>query len=442
MSTKTDTQTKKFFGTDGIRGEIGTKQIHPQDFFKLGWALGNMLCEQGQGDRKVCVGRDTRSSGHMLESAIVSGLTAAGVDVERLGVVPTPLVAQWTRTTDCDAGVMITASHNPATDNGVKFCNCAGEKIGDEQRNHISSLFSSTVVLTGQHKFGKTQDVSRQAADAYVEFIIKNCGEVIPELNKKKVVIDPGFGAASSLAKLIFDKIGFTVIMINNQDDGYNINQKSGSTDTYALAKAVIKQNADFGVAFDGDADRAVLVDAKGQLSDGDDMLLILAMSNPEVKKVVLTPMSNPGVVEKLKNNGKVVIPAKIGDQNIYHAMRQHDADLGAEPNGHIIIRGLNQSGDGILSALLALLVVCKSQKTLDQWRIEKFPQKLINLTYSTENEGLDLERNLQKRLSESSQITTMIRKSGTEPVVRVLLQGKPGQEAVVDEIEKQLMAL
>ncbi len=441
MSTKPGKQTI-FFGTDGIRGEIGTKQIHPQEFFKIGWAIGNMLRKQGCREAKVCIGRDTRSSGFMLESAITSGLTATGVDVELLGIVPTPLVAQWTKTTNCEAGIMITASHNPASDNGVKLFNCRGEKISDEQRHQILSWYASTVTLASQQKFGQVRNVSTQAADEYTQLIKHACGDATSELNGKSLIIDPGYGATSSLAKTVFEEAGFNVHMINHQYDGYNINQESGSTDTRALVDAVKTQNADFGVALDGDGDRAVLVDAKGQLCDGDDMLFILAITSPEVKKVVLTPMSNQGAIEKLKSNGKAVIPAKVGDQNIYHAMCQHDAKLGAEPNGHIIIRGLNQSGDGILSALQVLLAVCKSQKTLDQWRIARFPQKLINMTFKTEKEYQSLEKNLQKVLSETNQITSMVRKSGTEPVIRVLLQGKPGQERLVDEIEKQLEAL
>ena len=441
MSTKPGKQTN-FFGTDGIRGEIGTKHIHPQAFFKIGWALGKTLQEQGCREAKVCIGRDTRSSGYMLESAIISGLTATGVDVELLGVVPTPLVAQWAKTTNCEAGIMITASHNPASDNGVKLFNCRGEKISDEQRNQILSWYASTATLTSQQKFGQVSNVSAQAADEYTQMIKKACGDANSEVHGKSLIIDPGFGAASNLAKAVFEEVGFNVLMINHQYDGYNINQDSGSTDTRKLVDAVKTHNADFGVAFDGDGDRAVLVDAKGQLCDGDDMLFILAMTNPEIKKVVLTPMSNQGAIEKLKNNGKSVISAKVGDQNIYHAMCQHDAYLGAEPNGHIIIRGLNQSGDGILSALQVLLAVCKSHKTLDQWRITRFPQKLINMTFKTEKEYQSLEKNLQKVLSESNQITSMVRKSGTEPVIRILLQGKPGQERLVDEIERQLEAL
>ena len=427
------------FGTDGIRASIGQNHVDPQGMQAIGWAFGAVL-RQHVGRPRVCIATDTRASSAPLEFALISGLTAAGVDVHRLGIVPTAVVPFWIKDQQLDGGLMLTASHNLATDNGVKLFNADGRKIDSHQRDSLIDAIQHPCEINALTRFGQVYENHQAVAQAYIAYIAQCIVPYKTNLDMK-IVIDPGFGAASKIAEPIFQKLGFDVAMIHTDYDGYNINQASGSTHLDALRQEVIRQKADCGCAFDGDADRVILLDSKGREIDGDHMLFILAMTHQETRHVVITPMSNRGLVEALEKHDIKSIVAKVGDQNIEKAMRQEHASFGAEPNGHLIINGLNQSGDGILAAAKVLASVKQSGKRLEKW-IESFvkhPQVIVNLSYSTGQEQERLKDHINEVLKAKGNITSTVRQSGTEPVIRVLLQGHPGQEHLVTTLQRNL---
>jgi phosphoglucosamine mutase len=427
------------FGTDGIRAAIGENCVDPQGMQAIGWAFATVLRQHTDSPR-VCIATDTRASSAPLESALISGLTAAGVDVHRLGIVPTAVVPFWIKEQQLDGGLMLTASHNLATDNGVKLFNADGRKIESYQRDGLIVAMRQPCEIDAKTRFGQVYESHQLAVHAYTAYVTQCIASYKTNLDMK-IVIDPGFGAASKVAAPIFQKLGFDVSIIHAEYDGYNINRASGSTHPEILRQEVIRQKADCGCAFDGDADRVILVDSRGREIDGDHMLFILALTHQETRHVVITPMSNRGLVDALEKHDIKSIMAKVGDQNIEKAMRLEDASFGAEPNGHLIINGLNQSGDGILAAAKVLASVKQSGKSLEKWMesFVKHPQVIVNLPYTSGQEQARLKVHIDEVLKSKGNIISTVRQSGTEPVIRVLLQGHPGQEQMVTTLQKNL---
>ncbi|MEC8882951.1 MAG: phosphoglucosamine mutase [Pseudomonadota bacterium] len=432
--TKKQTEKQQLFGTDGIRGRLGQGLITPEAFLRLGFALGQLFTG------RVCLGYDGRASGEVLQHALISGLTASGVMVEILGVVPTPLVANWVKKNRLQAGIMITASHNDARDNGVKIFNSRGEKITQEQKLQLEEHLINNKQMISK-RMGSSKDCANEGKQAYIEHIGKALRS--NHLGGLKVVIDPAYGACSQIAKPLFESFGIEVKMIHDQADGYNINQNSGSTNPQRLQAAVLENGADMGVAFDGDGDRCVLVDNQGRILDGDNMLCIIANSALSSDRVVTTKMANPGLLSYFQQKRVGVVVTEVGDQHVYQAMQKHKINIGAEPNGHMIITPWCQGGDGPLSALMCMNESVMSARSLAEWHdsLVKFPQKLLALSYDCTEECQQLQDKVQTILSQAVGVKSNIRKSGTEPVLRVLLQAEPGEELLLDKLERQLIA-
>ena len=421
------------FGTDGIRGEFGQGIITPQEFLKLGFSLGQIFSQT------VCIGYDGRASGEILQHALVSGLMASGVNVELLGVVPTPLVSNWVKHSRLNLGIMITASHNSAKDNGIKLVNSDGEKIKKEQKKLLEEQY-----LNGKSKparlMGKCTDVSEVAIKKYTENISRALNS--HKLRGQRILIDPAFGACSKMIRTLFETFGMKVDMICDQLDGYNINQNSGTTNPKQLQKEVLRRGYELGVAFDGDGDRCILVDGKGRILDGDNMLYIMANSVKEIGQVVTTKMANLGLLEGLRKLGVDVICTDVGDQNVYEAMKKNNITIGSEPNGHMIMTPWCQGGDGPLSALMCINEVIKSGISFEKWndKLLKYPQKIVNIYYENPKQCQILEKKLNDNLLRFENVQYNIRKSGTEPLLRVLIRAGQGQEALLDKLEDHML--
>ena len=429
---KRQVEKLQLFGTDGIRGRLGQGLITPEAFLRLGYALGQLF------SGRVCLGYDGRASGEVLQHALISGLTASGVMVELLGVVPTPLVASWVKKSRLQAGIMITASHNDAKDNGVKIFNARGEKITQEQKLQLEEYLTSNKQIITK-RMGSCKDCTYEGKQAYIEHI--GLALRSNHLSGLKVVVDPAYGACSQIARPLFESFGIEVKMIHDQADGYNINQNSGSTYPQRLQTAVLENGADIGVAFDGDGDRCILIDNRGRILDGDNMLSIMANSALCSNQVVTTKMVNPGLLVYFKQKGIDVVVTEVGDQHVYQAMQKHRINIGAEPNGHMIITPWCQGGDGPLSALMCMNESVMSTRSLAEWHdsLVKYPQKLLALSYDSTEECQQLQDKVQTILSQANGVKSNIRKSGTEPVLRVLLQSEPGKELLLDKLESQI---
>ena len=420
----------EFFGTDGIRGEVGKSPITADFLLKVGWAVGSVLRESG--DASVIIGKDTRVSGYLFESALEAGFLSAGVNVGMLGPMPSPAIAYLTQAFGATAGVVISASHNHFQDNGVKFFSSKGVKLSDEIQKAIEEKISSTMVSVDSASIGKAKRYG-QAVGRYIEFckstFDKNCN-----LSDLKIVIDCANGATYHIAEDVFTELGATVVMINNQPDGYNINRECGATDTKHLQQEVLDQNADLGIAFDGDGDRLIMVDHKGEKVDGDQLVFIIAdawKKNGSLKSniVVGTKMTNLGIRDAFSDLGISFIEAEVGDRHVMDQLINNNAVLGGEGSGHIICLNKSTSGDGIIAALQVLEVLCKSEQSLYNLKknMNKYPQVLINIKTETEvnlinNERLsDAVKVIESKLSDKGRV--LIRKSGTEPLIRVMVE-------------------
>ena len=420
----------EFFGTDGIRGEVGKAPITADFLLKVGWAVGSVLRESG--DASVIIGKDTRVSGYLFESALEAGFLSAGVNVGMLGPMPSPAIAYLTQAFGATAGVVISASHNPFQDNGVKFFSSKGVKLSDEIQKAIEEKISSTMVSVDSASIGKAKRYG-QAVGRYIEFckstFDKNCN-----LSDLKIVIDCANGATYHIAEDVFTELGASVMMINNQPDGYNINRECGATDTKHLQQEVLDQNADLGIAFDGDGDRLIMVDHKGDKVDGDELVFIIAdawKKNGSLKSniVVGTKMTNLGIRDAFSDLGISFIEAEVGDRHVMDQLINNNAVLGGEGSGHIICLNKSTSGDGIIAALQVLEVLCKSEQSLYSLKknMNKYPQVLINIKTETEvnlinNERLsDAVKVIESKLSDKGRV--LIRKSGTEPLIRVMVE-------------------
>jgi phosphoglucosamine mutase len=421
---------KKYFGTDGIRGKVGEYPITADFLLKLGWATGKVFADEGHGF--VLVGKDTRISGYMFESALEAGLASAGVDTHLLGPMPTPGIAYLTRTLRAKAGIVISASHNPYYDNGIKFFSVQGTKLPDELEHKIEKYLDMPLTTVQSAKLGKAKRLE-DAAGRYIEF----CKSTIPswfDFKGMKIVVDCAHGSAYHIAPHVFSEIGAEVITIGTDPDGLNINKNCGATEPAELAATVLEHKADFGIALDGDGDRLIMVDHRGVIVDGDELIYIIAKSRQEQNQlsgpVVGTLMSNLGMEHALKKLDIQLLRGNVGDRYVMELLNQHNGILGGEGSGHIICLDRTTTGDGIVAALQVMAEILSSGKSLADLKsgMEKYPQVLINVRVD-KKVNLDALESVQKavkmieeRLGNSGRV--LLRASGTEPLVRVMVEG------------------
>ena len=423
---------KRYFGTDGIRGKVGQTPITPDFMLKLGWAAGKVFT-QGGNRRKILIGKDTRISGYMFEAALEAGLTAAGVDINLTGPMPTPAIAYLTRTLRAQAGIVISASHNSFEDNGIKFFSDNGTKLPDEVELAIEAELSKALTTVAPKFLGKASRID-DARGRYIEFCKSTVGSRLT-LSGLKVVVDCANGATYDIAPAVLCELGADVVSIGTDPNGLNINDKIGSTSPAALKEKVLEVGADLGVALDGDGDRSIMVDHEGNVVDGDEMLFVIACErrrrNIEFGGVVGTKMSNLGMELAL---AKLEVPfarTAVGDRFVLREMQQRGWQLGGESSGHIICRDITTTGDGIVSALQALTAVALTDKPLMELRsvMQKFPQTMINVrlgqnpNVSASQSVRDAVSGVEAKLQGRGRV--LLRPSGTEPVLRVMVEGE-----------------
>ena len=437
--------SRKYFGTDGVRGKVGEMPITPDFVMKLGWAAGKVLAKQGS--KKVLIGKDTRISGYMLEAALEAGLSAAGLKPVLLGPMPTPAVAYLTRTFRAEAGVVISASHNPYYDNGIKFFSTSGTKLPDDIESAIEDAMDEEIRCVESAQLGKASRID-DAPGRYIEF----CKSTFPSelsLDGLKIVVDCANGATYHIAPSVFRELGAEVITMGCSPDGLNINDKVGSTAPKALVERVLQEQADLGIAFDGDGDRLIMVDHTGYEVDGDELLYIIARDLQQqgtlVGGVVGTLMTNFGLEVALSKLDIPLLRAKVGDRYVMELLQEKGWRLGGENSGHIICLDQTTTGDGIVAALQVLKAASRADKTLFELRqdINKFPQVLINVRFAGEQDPLLSEkvqqavRNVEASLGKTGRV--LLRKSGTEPLIRVMVEGEV--ETVVREHAEKIAA-
>lgn len=428
--------SRKYFGTDGVRGKVGEFPITPDFAMKLGWAAGTVLASTGT--KEVLIGKDTRSSGYMLESAMEAGFSAAGVNVALIGPMPTPAVAYLASTFRADAGVVISASHNPFYDNGIKFFSNTGTKLNDAQELEIEALLEkalnqNAMQCVASEKLGKVRRID-DAAGRYIEF----CKGTFPNhlsLAGLKIVVDSAHGAAYHIAPNVYRELGAEVISINDKPNGININDHCGATHLDSLQTAVMVHEADLGIALDGDADRVMFVDHNGHVVDGDEILFILAQaahSKGEMTGgVVGTLMSNLGLELALKQMDIPFVRAKVGDRYVVEQLKATGWQLGGEGSGHILSLQHASTGDGIVASLQVLKAVLESQKSLSEIKagMTKLPQVLINVSLATADaDSILATSSVQQAVIKAEEFLgdqgrVLLRKSGTEPLIRVMVE-------------------
>ena len=432
-----------YFGTDGIRGKFGQMPITPEFALKLGFAAGKVLKRNSPKNKPIVVmGKDTRLSGYILEAALQAGLNAAGVYVHLLGPLPTPAIAHLTRALHAHAGIVISASHNPYFDNGIKFFSGEGKKLPDALQNEINQELEKDLVIDDTANLGKSVRV-KDANGRYIEF----CKSTFPyhfDLSNLKIVVDCANGAAYSVGPSVFRELGAKVIPLFNEPDGLNINENCGSTHPEFLQKAVVDHQADLGIAFDGDADRVVMVDKNGQLVDGDHILYILAtQAKNKPAGIVGTVMSNMALELALQKADVGFVRAKVGDRYVLQALEENNWVIGGEPSGHILTLDKSTTGDAIIAALQVLTVMVEQEKALHELvaDFELFPQVLINVRLQQMIEPYSIPALVEEFEKAEQQLKgrgrILIRKSGTEPVIRVMVEGDQQQE--VDAIANHL---
>ncbi len=431
--------SRKYFGTDGVRGLVGQFPITPEFALKLGWAAGKVLAKQGT--KKVLIGKDTRISGYMLECALEAGLSAAGLDAAFMGPMPTPAVAYLTRTFRAEAGIVISASHNPYHDNGIKFFSADGTKLPDAVELAIEAELDKELTCVDSALLGKAARID-DAAGRYIEY----CKSTFPtqhNLNGLKIVLDCAHGATYHIAPNVFKELGAEIITIGTEPNGLNINEKCGATAPQALAERVVAEQADLGIAYDGDGDRLMMVDHTGYVIDGDEILYIIArdeLRNGRLKGgVVGTLMANMGLELALKTLGIPFARSAVGDRYVVEMLHEKGWRIGGENSGHIISLDHTTTGDGIISSLLVLGALINSGLTLKELRsgMSKFPQVLVNVRFSGGVDPLASEsvkqavEEVEAELADRGRV--LLRKSGTEPLIRVMVEG---------EDEKQVLQL
>jgi len=420
---------RKYFGTDGVRGKVGTYPITPDFALKLGWAAGKVLASQGS--RTVLIGKDTRISGYMLESALEAGLAAAGLTAAFTGPMPTPAIAYLTRTFRAEAGIVISASHNPYYDNGIKFFSAKGTKLPDEIEEAIEAMLEQPMDCVESAELGKASRIN-DAAGRYIEF----CKGTFPAhlgLEGYKIVVDCANGATYHIAPNVLRELGAEVIEIGTDPNGLNINEKCGATDVTALQAKVVEMKADVGLAYDGDGDRIMMVDHLGNKVDGDQILFIIAreaLRSGQLKGgVVGTLMSNMSLEIALKMLGVPFLRANVGDRYVLEKMVENDWTLGGENSGHIILADKNTTGDGIVASLAVLAAMAQHKLSLNELAsaVKLFPQVLINVRFAGGDNPLESDAvksvaaDVEIRLEGKGRI--LLRKSGTEPLIRVMVE-------------------
>jgi len=426
---------RKYFGTDGVRGLVGQYPITPEFVMKLGYAAGKVLAAQGT--KKVLIGKDTRISGYMLESALEAGFSAAGIDIGLLGPMPTPGIAYLTKTFRAEAGIVISASHNPYFDNGIKFFSQDGQKLPDSIEIAIEAELDKAMGCVDSALLGKATRID-DAAGRYIEFCKSNFPSQY-SLNHLKIVVDCANGATYHIAPNVFRELGATVIELASSPDGFNINEGCGATSTELISKAVVEHGADLGIALDGDGDRLMMVDHTGYIIDGDEAVFIIASNDIKTGNmrggVVGTLMSNMGLELALADMGVPFARSKVGDRYVMEMLAQNGWHLGAENSGHIINLNHTSTGDGIIAALNVLTAVCQSGKNLLELRqgMKKLPQVLVNVKFKGDNDPLTSEAVVAAVHQVNEKLTgrgrVLLRKSGTEPLIRVMVEGPELEE-------------
>ncbi|KGD78620.1 phosphoglucosamine mutase [Pantoea vagans] len=434
---------RKYFGTDGIRGKVGETPITPDFVLKLGWAAGKVLARHGS--KKIIIGKDTRISGYMLESALEAGLAAAGLTAAFTGPMPTPAIAYLTRTFRAEAGIVISASHNPFDDNGIKFFSSEGTKLPDDVEEAIELEMEKPITCVESAQLGRASRIV-DAAGRYIEF----CKGTFPSelnLNGLKIVVDCANGATYHIAPNVLRELGATVIAIGVQPDGMNINKECGATDLKLLQQRVLAEKADIGLAYDGDGDRIMMIDHLGDKVDGDQILYIIAreaLRQGQLRGgVVGTLMSNMGLELALKQLGIPFTRAKVGDRYVLEKMREKGWRLGAENSGHVILLDKTTTGDGIVASLQVLTAMVRNHMSLHDLcsGMKMLPQVLVNVRFAGEHDPLQSDAvkavtaDVEKALAGRGRV--LLRKSGTEPLIRVMVEGE--NEAQVTELANRI---
>lgn len=428
---------RKYFGTDGIRGKVGHSAINPEFVTKLGWAAGKVLA--GKGTNKVLIGKDTRISGYMLESALEAGLSAAGINVCLLGPMPTPAIAYLTKTFRSEAGIVISASHNPYYDNGIKFFSANGYKLDDEVELAIEAMLELPMDCVESDKLGKATRIN-DAAGRYIEF----CKGTFPSelsLTGMKIVVDCAHGATYHIAPSVLSELGAEIIEIGTKPNGININHQVGATSMRACVEAVLEHKADLGFALDGDGDRIMLVDHEGNVVDGDQIIFIIArdaLKNGRLSGgVVGTQMSNLGLEIALDNLGIPFARSKVGDRYVMELLKEKGWHIGGENSGHVLNLSTISTGDGIVAGLQVLTAMLHTEKSLKSLLsgMTKFPQKLLNVRYEpcaidycADQRVLDAVTEAEQALGDTGRV--LLRKSGTEPLIRVMVEAQSADDA------------
>jgi len=436
---------RRYFGTDGVRGKVGEEPITPETVLKLGWAAGCVLGKGATEYAKILIGKDTRVSGYLLESLLEAGLSAAGVDIRLLGPMPTPAIAYLTRTARARAGIVISASHNPYEDNGIKFFSSEGTKLPDDVELAIEEKMQQPLTTAGPDALGKAKRYD-DAGGRYIEF----CKSTFPHrmnLEGLKIVVDCANGAAYHLAPLVFSELGAEVIAVANEPDGFNINRHCGATFPIFLKKTVLAHKADLGIALDGDGDRLIMVDRQGEIVDGDHLLYIIATDRKRAGRlrggIVGTLMTNLGLEHAFGSLGIPFQRAAVGDRYVLNMLNEQGWELGGETSGHIICLDRSTTGDGIIAGLQVLAAMRESGKTLAELRsgLVIYPQVMINVRMSRRFDVKESPRVQQAikavevELADTGRV--VLRASGTEPVVRVMVEGR--DVAQVERLSRSL---
>ncbi|MEY3219605.1 MAG: phosphoglucosamine mutase [Pseudomonadota bacterium] len=435
---------RKYFGTDGIRGKVGNYPITPDFVLKLGWAAGKVLGNEGL--NRILIGKDTRISGYMFESALEAGLSAAGMNIRLLGPMPTPAIAYLTRTFHARAGIVVSASHNLFEDNGIKFFSSDGKKLPDSIEENIENMLEQPMTTVSSAQLGKAERID-DAAGRYIEF----CKSTFPlqlHLNGLKIVVDCAHGATYHIAPNVLTELGAKVVSIGVKPNGLNINEKCGATYTKTLQATVLEQNADIGIALDGDGDRLMMVDHRGKLLDGDDILYILAAArrNENLGTIVGTQMSNFALEQAITKMGLNFVRAAVGDRYVMEALQQHNSVLGGEASGHIICLDKTTTGDGIITALQVLAVMLQTGLSLSELGndLNKYPQTLKNIRLNAEENPREILNSeivktaiasAEKQLANKGRV--LLRPSGTEPLLRIMVEAQ--EESIVENLINEL---
>jgi phosphoglucosamine mutase len=440
---------RQYFGTDGIRGKVGESVINPEFVTKLGWAAGKVLA--GSGTNKVLIGKDTRISGYMLESSLEAGLSAAGINIGLLGPMPTPAIAYLTKTFRSEAGIVISASHNPYYDNGIKFFSAQGQKLDDDIELAIEQQMQQPMTCVQSDKLGKASRVS-DAAGRYIEY----CKGTFPtdlSLKGLKIVVDCAHGATYHIAPSVLSELGANVIEIGTSPDGININHQVGATSLRNCIEAVKEHSADFGFALDGDGDRIMMVDEHGQVIDGDQIIFIIArdaLKSGILKGgVVGTKMSNLGMELGLEQLGIPFARANVGDRYVFELLSRNGWSIGGESSGHVLNLNYASTGDGIVAGLQVVAAMLRAQMTLSELAsgFVKFPQRLINVKYQAgasdplqAQSVINAVKTAENAMGNTGRV--LLRKSGTEPLIRVMVEAQEREisdqwaNAIADEVK------